>query len=326
MALSDLAVYSEYAYSSMTEILDQQINLFNAASEGTMVLRPTAHQGDFSDEVLFAKIAGGTVRRRNAYGSGAIASKSLNHLVDTSVKVAAGTYEMLLPPGQFKWIQQNPQVAGAALGQQMAVDAMADMVNTGIGATVTAMANIPALMLDVTGAAVPADALVNPVNMINATAKLGDRSGAVRAWIMHSGAMTELWINAANNNKSLFNYGNLAVTRDPFGRLFIVTDAPNLTTGSGATLAYYSLGLQQAALMVGQNNDYTAMERDITGQENLSKAFQAEWSYNVGVQGFSWDKTTGGKSPTDAAIFAAANWDRYATSIKDMAGVILKTK
>ena len=38
MALSDLQVYSETAYSAMTEVLDQQIELFNAATGGCIQL------------------------------------------------------------------------------------------------------------------------------------------------------------------------------------------------------------------------------------------------------------------------------------------------
>ena len=84
MALSDLAVFSEYAYSTMTEMQDQQIGLFNQATRGGLVLQSGSHQGDYSDEAMWAKISG-LVRRRNAYGSGAVAEKVLEHLTDTSV-------------------------------------------------------------------------------------------------------------------------------------------------------------------------------------------------------------------------------------------------
>jgi hypothetical protein len=62
MALSDLAVFSEYVYSALSEVIAQQIDLFNAASRGTLILRTAAHQGDYSDEAIWAKISG-LVRR-----------------------------------------------------------------------------------------------------------------------------------------------------------------------------------------------------------------------------------------------------------------------
>lgn len=323
MALSDLAVYSEYAYSAMTEVLDQQIALFNGASEGTIMLRPAAHQGDFSDEAFFQKIVGGTVRRRNAYGSGAITSKNLKQIVDRSVKVAAGTPEIRLDPGQFRWIQMNPEVAGAAMGQQLAVDSMADMLNTSIGACVAALSGVPANVNDISAATAPADQVPSFVSLTQTAGKIGDRSAAIRAWVMHSTPMTTLWVNALTNSERLFNYGSVNVIRDPFGRLFVVSDSPNLiATGS----KYNTLGLQTGAIYVGANNDFDAMEQGRTGDENLIRTYQAEWSYNVGVQGFSWDTAAGGKSPTDAALFATANWDKYSTSNKDIAGVMLVSK
>ena len=75
MALSDLQVYSEYAYTTFTETLQQQVELFNAATGGALLLSSAAHQGDFSQEAFFARIAGGTVRRRNAYGTAALTEK-----------------------------------------------------------------------------------------------------------------------------------------------------------------------------------------------------------------------------------------------------------
>ncbi|WBF76772.1 hypothetical protein PSV3_00070 [Septimatrevirus PSV31] len=52
MALSDLAVYSEYAYSAFSETLRQQVDLFNAATGGAIMLQSAAHQADFSDVAL----------------------------------------------------------------------------------------------------------------------------------------------------------------------------------------------------------------------------------------------------------------------------------
>ena len=327
MALSDLAVYSEYAYSAMTEVLDQQIDLFNEASAGTIILRPAAHQGDFSDEAFFQKITGGLVRRRNAYGSGAIATKNLKQIVDTSVKVAAGTPEVRLDPGQFKWIQMNPEVAGAAMGQQLAVDTLADMLNTALGVSVAALSQTAAIVNDVTGLPNGGDQ-PSYINLTNTAGKFGDRAQAIQAWVMHSNSLTKLHVNALQNAERLFFYGTVNVQRDAFGRLFVISDSPSLkwsVTTPSVDSGYYTLGLQPGAIYVGQNNDFTAGEQTKTGDENLIHTYQAEWSYQLGIMGYSSDKSNGGKSPTDAALMTATNWDKYATSDKDAAGVLMKS-
>lgn len=320
MALSDLAVYSEYAYLTMTEVLAQQVALFNAASDGTIQLQAAAHQGDYSDQAMWGKISG-LVRRRNAYGTGAVGEKVLANLVDTMVKVAAGTAPVRIDRSQFTWIQQNPEIAGVVLGQQLAVDAMADMLNTGLGVAAVALAAKAANTYDASGGTGGAE-LCNFANMGLAAQKFGDASGDIRCWIMHSKPNGDIYQKNLANASMLFSFGTVNVVRDPMGRRMVVTDCPNLFV-AGTPNKYRTLGLVPGAVRVDQNNDFDANEQAINGDENIKRTYQAEWTYNLGLKGFAWDKTNGGKSPNDAALFTATNWDQFATSYKDTAGVIL---
>lgn len=322
MALSDLAVYSEYAYDAMSEVLAQQVELFNGATAGAISLQSASHQGDYSDSAFFQKISG-LVRRRNAYGSGAVAEKSLAHLVDTMVKVAAGTPPVRMDPGQFKWIMQNPQVAGAALGQQLAKETVADMLNLALGAGYAALGQVSAVVTDITGATPPAD-VAGFGDLATGASKFGDASSQIVVWVMHSAPMHNLYINALNNAERLFTYGTVNVIRDPFGRLLVMTDSDSLVT-TGTPNTYHLLGLVSGAITVDQNPDFTANEEAKNGDENIIRSYQAEWSYNLGIRGFAWDKVNGGKSPTDAALLTATNWDQYATSEKDLAGVVVES-
>lgn len=323
MALSDLAVFSEYAYSAMTEVQDQQVQLFNSASENTLMLTSAPTRGDYSDTAMFARIAGGTVRRRNAYGSGAVAGKSLAHRVDTTVKVASGTPPIEIDPSQFAWIQANPQDAGAAMGLQLAQDNMADMLNTAIGATNAALSNEAEVFLDITGETAPADQATFS-SMTQAASLFGDRSADIIAWIMHSAPMHGIYQSNLANTERLFTFGTVNVVRDPLGKLLIMTDSPNLVDATTPLDPLYSiLGLVRGAATISQNGDFFANEDTTNGNENIGRTYQAEWSYNVGIKGFAWDKANGGPSPTDAALLTATNWDRTATSHKDLAGVAL---
>lgn len=323
MALSDLQVFSEYAYSAMTEVLDQQVQLFNGASRGMITLRAAAHQGDFSDTAFWKKISG-LVRRRNAYGSGAVAEKVLQHLLDTSVKVAAGTPPIRIDPGMFKWIQRSPEEAGAVIGRQLAGDTLADMLNAAALVGRVAISNVAAVTNDVSAGAGD-DGKASLINLNGTVAKFGDRSQAIVGWLMHSKQLFDIYGQAITNGQQLFTFETVAVRQDGFGRLFVVTDSPSLVV-AGAPTKYHALGLVSGAIAVDQNGDYTDNTEGKNGDENIQRTWQAEWSYNVGIQGWAWDKTSGGKSPNDAAIGAAGNWDRYATSIKDLAGVDMITQ
>ena len=320
MSLSDLQVFSEYAYSAMTEVQAQAIDKFNGASQGTVVLRAAANQGDYNDTAFWKKIDG-LVRRRNAYGSGAVAEKVLQHLLDTSVKVAAGTPPVRIDPSMMKWIQRSPEEAGATVGQQLAQDSLADMLNSACLVGRVAIGQVAAVTTDISGGSGGAE-LVSLGAMNTAVSKFGDRAQSIRAWLMHSKPLFDLYGQALANSNQLFVFGNVQVRQDGFGRVFVVTDSPNLVV-TGSPTKYYTLGLTSNALVVEQNNDFTDNVDTENGDENITRTYQAEWSYNVGVQGFAWDKTSGGHSPNDAAIGSASNWDRYSTSHKDLAGIEL---
>lgn len=313
----DLQVFNKQTYAAMTEVVDQQVNAFNEASGGTIVLTAGQNQGDFSMEASFKQIAG-LVRRRNAYGSGAVAAKRLEHLLNVSVKVAAGTPPIEFEKQQYTWIMQNPELAAIKIGEQLAVAQVQDQLNAGIRALVASISGNAAVVHDGSTAA-PTFRVLN-----KGASKFGDRSSSLRAWVLHSTTLHSLFDNALTNAENLFEFGTVNVLRDAFGRLFVVTDSDALVN-AGDTPTYNTLGLVDGAGIVQPNDDFHAVLLDTVGGENIKSTYQAEWTYNVGVKGYAWDTAAGGKSPTDAAIGTSANWDKVATSNKDTAGVLVKS-
>ena len=322
MALSDLAVFQEYIQTSMTETQDQQVDKFNGATRGGIILTSAAHQGDFSSTAIWAKISG-LVRRRNAYGSGAVAQKTLRQLVSTSVKIASGTPPVEINPGMLKWIQKSPEEAGVVIGKQLAEDNMADMLNVGVVAYRSAVGNVA------TNVSVKTTDVANLSSLMSGAAKFGDRSQDIVAWLMHSKSAFDIYGQALANQARLFTFGNIQVMEDGFGRPLVVTDSPSLVVADGVTAgtdAYYQLGLAAGGIIVEQGNEFTDNIQTVNGDENILRTYQAEWVYQMGLKGFTWDTTTGGKSPTTAALGTAANWDKISTSHKDLAGVLVETK
>ncbi len=321
MALSDLAVFGEQLYSTTTEVLTEQVDLFNDATRGAIILSSRPFSGDFSDTAFFAKVQG-LVRRRDPYATGAIARKSLQHVIDTMVKVGAGTAELDISKAQFRWIQQNPEVAAATFAQQLAKDTMQDMLGLAIGATRAALATEAEVYHDGTAG------VISHRVMNRATSKFGDYANEIVVWVMHSTPLFDLYDNALANGEALFNYGTVNIASDPFGRIFVISDNGSLRTAgvSPAPDTFHTLGLVPGAVVVNMNDDYDSNVDERNGDENIVRTFQGEWSYNLGVKGFSWDKVNGGKAPQDAAILTGTNWDRYATSHKDLPGVLLNTQ
>lgn len=313
----DLKVFNKQTYSVMSETVAQQVEKFNAASRGSIVLRNKPNQGDFAIEAAFKAIAG-LVRRRDAYGTGAVSPVALEHLQNASVKVAAGTPPIEFKPSDYHWIQANPELAAIKIGEQLAKAQLQDMLNTAVRALTAAISGQVGLVHDGTAAKASFAALNT------GAAKFGDRSASLVAWIIHSKALHDLYDNALTNSANLFQFGTVNVVSDAFGRLFVVTDSPALFVDA-ATDNYLTLGLAEGAALVDANEDFNAVLVNTVGDENIKTTYQAEWSFNVGVKGYTWDMAAGGKSPTDVALGTATNWDKTASDVKDTAGVLVKT-
>jgi hypothetical protein len=315
MSLAPIKVFQDFVYGAMTETVAQQVQKFNDASAGALRLVNAKNVGDIKQKASFAAISG-LVRRRDAYGSGTLTATSLTQRQENSVKVAGGTLPVKFEEQQYSFIQLNPKVAGITLGEQLAPAMIQDQLNSAIRCGVAAIGGNANVKHDSSAGATTFDSLNK------AAAKFGDYSGNLVCWVMHSKVAHDLYSNALTNGAFLFNYGNISVMRDPFGRLFVITDAPALVI-PGTPNRYIALGLTRNAIMVEDNGDFNDTMLKAPGTENITTTYQAEWSFNVGVMGYSWTASTGGSSPTDTALGTSANWTKTASFDKTTAGVML---
>lgn len=317
--LTQVEVFNRWAYTTINEMVAQNIDLFNQQTRGAIILQNANNTGDYSDSTFWGFLAG-AVRRRNAYGSGAVAPINLQMLLDTMVKVAGGTPPINIDPVMFTWINKSPEEGAAVIAAQLAPQILQDMLNTAITALAAALTNVAGVYQDVSaGAGVLGQFSAANTNV--ALTKFGDRRQQVVAWVVHSKAIGDYFANNIANAAQLFTYESVNVIGDPFGNVFIVTDSPALVVSGD----YLAMGLVAGAAVIQRNDDFTQNMDTTNGDENIKRTYQAEWTYNLGIKGFTWDKTSGGKSPTQSALGTAANWDRNATSDKDLAGVVLRT-
>lgn len=323
MALSNLQVFSQFLYTVYTETVQQQVYKFNEASNNALRLVADSNVGDYSHEVIFAEIEN-LVRRRNAYGTANVSTLNLGQKDIVGVKVAGGAGPVDLSPGQWNWIQMDPEAAAFAMGEQLAKASLRDKLNVAIGAGYAALSQNSAVTYDATGTS---DTKASLRNLAKAAAKFGDSGDRIRAWIMHSVSVNDLLDQAIGNANSLFTFDSIKIYSDAVGRPIIVTDSPFLVTSvttPAPKTTYHILGLQEDGIRVEDNGDFSDNIEGKNGSENISKTYQAEWSYNVRVRGYAWDIANGGKSPSNATLTTSTNWDKVATSDKDVAGVVLE--
>jgi len=318
MALSDMTVFDSFAYSSFTETIAQKVELFNAAAQGTLVLRPARNIGDFDQEAFYGLISG-LVRRRDAYGNGSVTAVDLAQLQKNTVKVAGGSVPVRWTPQQFSYVQRNQEEAGTAIGEQFAKGVFGDYLNTAILSIQAAMTANTDIVYDAE------DGTLELSDLVAGAALFGDRAQALRAWIVHSKPMHNLYGTTITNSNDLFQFGNVNIMQDGFGRVFIMTDSPALVA-AGTPDVYSTIGLVEGGAMVEDNGDLFTNIETSNGTENILRTWQAEYTYNLGLRGYSWDEANGGASPTDAELGTGTNWDKVATSDKDTAGVMVTSQ
>jgi len=160
--------------------------------------------------------------------------------------------------------------------------------------------------------------------LIEGKYKMGDASDNLVAWIAHSKSVKQYEKNNAANTVQLFSFGNVNVKSDTDGRPFIISDIASLFTAGSPDIAYV-LGLVPGAIEITLNNDMRTTIVDTIGIANPTKKQQSTWSWNLKLKGFTWDRSNGQEAPTNAALLTGSNWDKIASDIKDLAGVLIKT-
>lgn len=320
MSLSQMKVFNEYIMPATIETLGQMVDKFNGASNGSIRLTTEGFDGDFLQESFFAAIHGAQ-RRVDRYGSNSAASETdLTQLQHNTVKVAGGFGPIRFEPSQLTWLNK-PTAEGIEVASRNFAEAMLqDQLNSAIAALVAAISNGGAATLvadDTTGVT---QSVINKSHAL-----FGDRSGDLVAQIMTGAMYHKLIGDNLTNTPNLFQAQNVRVV-DILGKAVIVTDAPALNialVADPSTPARNAvLSLAQGAAVVFDGSDVISNIDTSNGKQRIETTMQVDYTFGLGLKGYSWDTANGGKSPTDAALATGTNWDKVASDIKHTAGVI----
>lgn len=315
MALDNMQVFNQYLMEATAETLGQQIDKFNAASNGAIVLTSLNFEGDFFERSFYSALHSAK-RRVDRYASnGTVSSTPLAQLRESAVKVAGGFGPISFEPAQMTWIRKNEAEAIAVISAQLSDAMMQDQLNSGIAGLVAAISNQATATNDVS-----ASAGISYSAMNDSHALFGDSSMGLVAQVMNGTAYHKLVGQNLTNTPQLFQAQNVTVV-DILGKPVIVTDSPALyAAGTPNTLNV--LSLVSGAVTVMDGSDVVTNIETSNGNARIETTMQADYSFGLALKGYTWDTTNGGKSPTDAEIATGSNWDKVATDIKHTAGVI----
>lgn len=315
MALSDMKVYNDDIVGTTIELLGQKTDQFNAASGGAIVLSTASWRGDFSRESFFNQIASAK-RRVDRYA--AIASQAATALTQgehVGVKVAGGFGPVLFEPAQMTWLNEDPASAIRAISEGFSDALLADQLNTAVGAAVAAVSGQTALVNDVSASA---GLSLNVLN--NSHAKFGDQSQLLITDIMTGAAYHTLVDKALTNANQLFVAGNVMVV-DVLGKRYVISDIPALYE-AGTPNKTKVLSVVANGIIVDNASDIISNIDTSNGNTRIQTTWQADYSFGLKLKGYSWDATNGGKSPLDAELFTAFNWDKAVAENKHTLGTL----
>lgn len=315
MALSDMKVFNEYLKTAVIETLAQDVAKFNAASAGAIQLTTQGIDGDFLQESFWAGVHSAQRRVDRYATNGAQAATPLAQKQYDSVKIAGGFGPVLFEPSQLSWIQKSPEEALEVISRNLSEAIMSDQLNTAIAALAAAIGNQAGAVNDVS-----ATAGVTYVAINGAHAKFGDASARIIAQVMTGAMYHKLVGQNLTNANQLFQFQGVTIV-DILGKAVIVTDAPALFV-AGTPDKEKVLSLVSGAAVVSDGSDLITNVQTANGKERIETTMQADYTFGLGLKGYTWDTANGGKSPTNAELATGSNWDLVANSVKASAGVM----
>jgi len=322
MALSQMEVFNQYIMQTTIETLAQMVDKFNAASNGAIMLTTDGFTGDFLQQSFYAAIHGARRRVNRHSPNGSVPPVDLTQLKHSTVKVAGGFGPVRFEPSQMTWLNK-PTAEGVEVASRNFAEALLqDQLNTAVLALVAAIGNQGAdTVIDVSAAK-----NVDYLAINESHALFGDHSAQLVASVMDGMAYHTFIGQNITNKDRLFVAGNVQVV-DILGRVTIVTDAPALFTPAPPSPSTDPalrrvLSLVAGAAMVHDSRDLISNIQTSNGKERIETTLQVDYTFGVGLQGYSWDEANGGKSPGDEDLGTGANWTKVASSVKQTAGVM----
>ena len=318
-APGDVVIDNELVRLGIVETLEQNVNGFNASSNGTITLGSRRIENDFSHESFIKALAASDLVKRRDYTSNAtVTPAKIIEDFENTIKLSriygpiSTTYDAWNRSGR------SVEVASLAFGKQLGVAIQADMLNTLLvagGAAIEAtQANVGA-----------GTAVFDYKDIVSGLVTFGDKMGEIKMLVMHSNTYASM-IDKGLSMNALENVGGATIREGgaySLGLPVLVTDSPALKVGADK---FKIMGLTEAALSAVESDATIMKVQDVLLKENLQKIIQGEGSYNVSVKGCKFDESK--HNPADTDLGAKANWGYVYSDVKSSAGfqIIVKAR
>ncbi len=317
-APGDVVIDNELVRLGIVETLEQNVNGFNAASNGTITLGSRRIENDFSKESFIKAMAASDLVKRRDYTSNAdVTPAKLMEDFENTIKLSRIYGPMSTTYDAWNRSGRSVEVASLAFGKQLGVAIQADMLNTLLVAGSAAIDSTNGIIGD-------GSQVFDYVNIVDGLVTFGDKMGEIEMLVMHSNTYASM-IDKGLSMNALDSVGGMTIREGgaySLGLPVLVTDSPALIGSVADT--YKILGLTADALNAVETDQTIMKVQDVLLKENLQKIIQGEGSYNVSVKGCKFDETKA--NPDDADLGDKANWDYVYADVKSSAGFQILVK
>jgi uncharacterized protein YjdB len=307
---NDMVIYDRLAQTSYLERIQDILEVFNAASNGAIVLRNEAVQGDF-DKSAFYRILG-AIEHRDVNSTATADTKKISADERVGVKVPWKYGPYATTEEAFKRRLRDPAEFYTLVGQDLA-DAFLDGVIQHVFAALEAAIGSNSNMVATGSLATDGKKVLTRGMRL-----FGDRFQRIAIFGMDSATYFNIVDDAIDqkifNEADVVIYGGMPGT---MGKPVLVSDKiPSDTI----------FGLQTGAVQIVESQAPGFRSYNIDDQENLAVGYRGEGTFNMELLGYSWNTNASPAAPANpklSEIGTAANWRKHFTSDKSTAGVII---
>ena len=310
---SDFVIYDRQAQTAYLERVQDVLDVFNASSNGAMVLRSEAIEGDF-DRSTFYQVPG-EVEHRDVNSTAPVVPQKIGSDEKVGVKTPWKYGPYSTTEEAFKRRNRSPEEFSQLIGQHMADATIDYMIAAAFAALLAAIGTNADMMTTGSWATDHKKVLTRGMR------KFGDRFNRIALFAMDSTVYFDL-VDDAITEKIWEEAGVVIYGGQPgtMGKPVLVSDK---------IPEDYIFGLQAGAVEIVESQAPGFRSYEINDQENLSIGYRAEGAFNVDVLGYSWDvdgSPAAPANPTLAELGSGANWTKVADSNKATAGVIISVE
>lgn len=303
---TDMIIYDDLAQTAFLERRQDNLDVFNAASNGAIILDNEMIEGDFKKRAFYQ--VGGTIEFRDVTSTDKVESKKIGAGEAIGVKAPWKYGPYSATEESFKRRGRDVSEFSEVVGTDAADATLEGYISYAVQALVAAIGNNTAMQ-------VTADiATDGKKTLTRGLRKYGDKFNRVSLFVMHSASYFDI-VDQAIDNKLYEEAGVVVYGGQPgtLGKPVLVTDR---------CPADVILGLVPNAVKITESQAPGFRSWPINDQENLAIGYRAEGVVNIDLLGYSW-ATKAGANPDITKIGTKTNWSKHFKDDKSTAGVLI---